>query len=269
MIFVAPAAAWDQLGATWPAFPVTWYAAADLGDDVDDAEALAAIQAGFDAWEAVDCAAVDFDYGGRVEDASFGEVDGRNVVFLLEDSWPDEASLVSAPAISSTGSTMEEVDLALNGVSWRWAVEGADGTSRMDVQAAVTHEVGHLLGLWHSSVSGASLDPSMDGNPEARSLEEDDISGLCTLYGAGDAGQGESCTDASDCQAELVCLADGGERYCAATCDDGSCPEGFDCLDAPDGTAVCARSAGEGCGCGGEGPPSWALGLALLALRRR
>lgn len=271
LLLLTHALAWDLTGATWPAdaFPIPYEVAADLGQDVEDAEALAAVQAGFDTWAAVECAGVRFEYVGRADDATWGVNDGRNVVFLYESGWPSEASLVSAPSLLTDGGRYVDVDIALNGQDWQWSTTDADGRTVMDVQSSVTHEVGHLLGLWHSTVSGATLNPAMDGNPDARSLEEDDVDGLCSLYDLvrGDGVLGDACTESAECAEGYFCLADGAEQYCSRSCDDTApCEAGFECLDLGDGTGACAVVLDEaGCGCSSGGAPAGFLGLGLAA----
>src|SRR5437868_143948 len=128
LLLTASALAWDRVGATWPtsALPIPYWVSDDLGPDLDDAEALGAIQAAFDTWSAVDCAGVGFTYMGRTSDATWGDSDGKNVVFFLSDSWPAEASLVSAPSLIYDGSVMSEADFALNGHDYAWSVTSAD-----------------------------------------------------------------------------------------------------------------------------------------------
>lgn len=275
LALIAPALAWDSVGATWPAesLPIPYAVDAALGGGLDEEAALAAIQAGFQVWEDAGCG-VSFAYEGRSADASFGgAADGQNVVFLLDEAWPEDSALVSTPALFTSGAEMVEADIALNGQTYAWATSGADGRALMDLQAGVTHEVGHLLGLWHSSVEGASLNPSMAGNPEARTLEDDDLEGLCALYGdvaAGEGALGETCVESADCAADLFCLADGADRYCSQSCeDDAGCPEGYACLDLGDGSAACAVELDKGgCGCASGGPAGGlgGLGIAGLAL---
>jgi hypothetical protein len=52
---------------------------------------------------------------------------------------------------------------------------------RRDLRTVATHEIGHALGLCHSSVSGAVMWPSYEG--ERRVLTQDDIDGIQALYG--------------------------------------------------------------------------------------
>jgi len=269
------AAAWDGIGAVWPdeAFPLPYEVSADFGE-LDDAEALAAVQAGFDTWAAVECAQVSFTYLGRTDATDFGAADGRNLVLYAQSGWPDDASLVSAPAVTVEGTSIVDADLALNAVNYAWSTDG-DGRVLMDLQSAVTHEVGHLLGLWHSTTTDATLNPANDGHPLARDLAQDDIDGVCALYprdAAGTGEQGEACTGTADCVEGLVCLSDAGARYCTAPCDaNGGCPDGYACLAAGEGEEICALEAETGCGgCStpGRGAPAAVLaGLMLLHAR--
>lgn len=53
---------------------------------------------------------------------------------------------------------------------------------RRDLETVGVHEIGHALGLGHSSVEGAVMWPSYEG--ERRSLHADDIAGIQAIYGA-------------------------------------------------------------------------------------
>jgi predicted Zn-dependent protease len=56
-------------------------------------------------------------------------------------------------------------------------------SAEYDIDGIMTHEVGHVIGLGHSSVSGATMYPSVSAcNTSPRSLAADDIAGRDDLY---------------------------------------------------------------------------------------
>jgi hypothetical protein len=59
-----------------------------------------------------------------------------------------------------------------------WSLTGAGST--FDVETVALHEIGHLLGLNHSSVAGSVMFPSYGG--VRRALTQDDIDGVRRLY---------------------------------------------------------------------------------------
>lgn len=266
----SPAAAFTATGATWyiDDVPIPYWIGS-LGT-LDEATAIAAIQESVQAWSDAPCGLA-FDYQGRTT-VPFGSApDGMNVISLVDADWPSEPALASAPIILFDGPALLEVDIGLNGQYYRWAVEGADGRTAFDLRGGVTHEVGHMLGLWHSTVPGSTLNPALSGSPEAFSLEADDIEGLCYLYasiGEG-GGVGDYCDEKRDCAEGLFCLSDDTQRYCSTPCSDARpCPDRFTCFDSMDGP-FCVVD--QGCGCTStpqRAPNVWVAVLVALVWGR-
>ncbi|MEJ2417306.1 MAG: matrixin family metalloprotease [Exilibacterium sp.] len=64
--------------------------------------------------------------------------------------------------------------------TWTDATRG-NGSQPIDLVTVAAHELGHSLGLQHSNVSGALMDPFYGGSH--RFLHQDDIDGIQSIYG--------------------------------------------------------------------------------------
>lgn len=233
------------------------------------------------AWRAAPCASVSFAIAAP-RDVSAAD-DGTNVVIWETVAWPATLQ-TNAPAqtvlhVDGAGH-FRDADIHLNAVDYAWSVDGVPGT--VDLRGILTHELGHVLGLGHSSDPNATMFASTSDPASWRSLEADDIAGVCALYpGAGRA----ECNASDPCPSPYSCVAarcerdqDGGvapDARDAATTSDAGTP------DAGDAGALPAPALASGGGCataaraddGNENAAASLLAAALAcvttALRRR
>jgi hypothetical protein len=167
-------------------------------------------------------------------------------------------AITSVFVIPSDG-TIRDTDIEINGVNFIWAdldPASVAGGNRQDLQNALTHEMGHMIGLDHTCY--------MPGDPTARAT--DDMGNpvpdcptapaavrATTMFASADPGDTQKRTLAPD-DTRAIC-----DIYPVAT-DPLICP-----------TADPGGSGGCGCSMPGRtgGDPALAVAAALLWRRRR
>jgi MYXO-CTERM domain-containing protein len=237
--------------------------------------------------------------------------DGRNSIILRDSSWcrldatgacdptiaydPAALALTSVSASTSSG-VIRDADIEVNTFHFSWADLVAhpdlrgNGQPYHDLQNALTHEMGHLIGLDHTcyiqgpppldntgapitdcasasaAVVATTMFPSANpGDIDKRTLEPDDRAAVCGIYPAA----------ATPCPPGAACTCpppgtDAGQDAGGGG-PDGSpgdpLPADARATDAPPADAG-KMSSGGGCGCeaGGRSPQrSWPLFLFLAA----
>lgn len=181
-----PANAYDVLTTpdghvlSWDRVPIP-YRIADDSIPSHLSGATRAIETALAEWTLYDTGVEAFSYEGRTPARSAAPGDDNAVFF--EEAWPWGRDVL-ALAVTWTAPTGEIAgfDLRINGSpDVQWSLDGREGT--YDLQATLTHEAGHVLGLSHSDVGAATMSATLrTGKTGKRSLHADDIAGVNHLY---------------------------------------------------------------------------------------
>ena len=175
---------------------------------LDNSEMRSTVVSSFDRWSknTQSCTSLSFVYGGLVDfGAGFDATNpsnNHNVVTSLDTqealdqaradgSWPAEnlVAITLTRFVPSTGEIVD-ADIVFNNASFDFEIieEGtACGNNSMkhDLMNTLVHEVGHFVGFAHVADANATMfQNAMNCETKKRDLENDDQSGLCSVYPA-------------------------------------------------------------------------------------
>jgi hypothetical protein len=148
---------------------------------------------------------------GAHEYNSNSEQDNRyggnaNIIVFRDGGWNEMRAGDPASTLALTTVTFDlnsgeifDADIEINGEK-RISADAVPPADSYDLESIITHEAGHFLGLSHSRVACTSLAcPTMNasyvpGSTDFRTLEADDIAGICAIYPPGRGAPRTACT---------------------------------------------------------------------------
>lgn len=169
--------AFSVSGPAWPQ-PQTPYVVNSANLDLSGSAADAAVRAGAETW-LLQAGAFRFIYAGASSQTT-NTNDQVNLVLFRNAS---NGSAIATTYWWSMGSQIIDADI----VFWDEAFKFFAGTTGCSggfyIEDIAAHEFGHALGLGHSTVSTATMYPSVSScNTGNRTLDADDVSGVRSLY---------------------------------------------------------------------------------------
>jgi hypothetical protein len=168
--------------ARWASSPVTFYVN-PVNSDVSQAAAIAAMQAGMNAWTTQSGSSFRYQYGGTANDTATS-YDNRNVVFFRNAS--NGSAIATTYSWWSSSNELLDSDIIFWDANFTFFTgsAGCGGVSNAAyMEDIATHEFGHALGLSHSTSTDATMYPSYSYCSMAfRTLASDDVNGARALY---------------------------------------------------------------------------------------
>ena len=162
----------------------------DAEPAVGQALTVQKIEAAFSAWSTLGCQpSITAMYLGTTTDSEAGYQKGstnnQNIIVFRNETWPyqdrNQVALTTLTFRKDIGEILD-ADIEVNGTLKLVATDPlpSDG---FDLPTVLAHELGHVLGLAHSSVQGATMFARYTtGTIEQRTLKADDEEGLCSIY---------------------------------------------------------------------------------------
>lgn len=181
----------------WPTSCIS-YATNRLGtQDLDPADTRAVIRKTFQAWSDVDCP------DGTTAKMTFQEREpvsckksqynktgpNVNVIMFQDDDWKyrgiDGTLAKTSVTFNDQTGEIYDADIEINAANNTVTITDDPLKVEYDLQAILTHEVGHFIGIAHSpdpnAVMFASYSP---GSTTQRTLHPDDVDAVCAVYPA-------------------------------------------------------------------------------------
>jgi hypothetical protein len=227
VLSAAEAQAWEYLNSAHPVWcdvpRVRMLAPGsdDLGLEVSESE----VRRAFDAWAAPECTTLRYEYLGTTTQSG-NRFDYDSLILWDETTdWGTDAvgatTVHSSPATEAGNSCIRSADIQLRGFDRAWTTDASLAKGNVLYTFNVlAHEVGHLLGLGHSADKSALM--YTYGSVATPSLTEDDVAGVCALYGESGSIQDcsvEGCPNDMFCR-EGLCLSAGARCGGPFGCED-------------------------------------------------
>ncbi len=175
----------------WPTSCVHYHIREVTSTDADPGQTYVAIQESFNSWSNPMCSYARFVYAGQTNEERVGynqhtgAAGNGNVIVFRDTNWAHAAQILALTSVTFRPSTGEivDADIELNSFHNVLSTTSNPDLVQIDIANTITHETGHFLGLDHSTVPESTMfETAPLGELKKRSLEQDDIDGLCAVY---------------------------------------------------------------------------------------
>ncbi|TNE48838.1 MAG: matrixin family metalloprotease [Deltaproteobacteria bacterium] len=178
------------LPVAWTSMPVSYWVDANGSQSLPDESEAQIVQQAFQVWSQVDCARISFRYEGLTQRAEIAVSSvGNNANHVLwvrsPDRWPFPANAIAVTQLTWVPDTgaLVDADLAFRDFGIKWSTTEVPQEGHHDLLNTAVHEIGHFLGLDHSTVPSATMFAEAPiGEMQKRDLASDDREGVCFLY---------------------------------------------------------------------------------------
>jgi YVTN family beta-propeller protein len=157
---------------------------------ISDESDINAVKNAFQTWTDVPTADIEFISEGTTSAQYASATDGVNLVTFQDDRFPFGPNILAVAAKTlkmGPGDQVAEImdaDIIFNPefVNHQTYNLGVGNAGYFDIQSVTTHEIGHVLGLFHSGIPISTMFPILDSGTVVRSLEKDDIAWVSHKY---------------------------------------------------------------------------------------
>lgn len=107
------------------------------------------------------------------------------IVFRDNDTWTESQAMMALTTVTHRNSTgvIYDADIEINTSNFQYGIYEINGSNVVDLQNTLTHEIGHVFGLDHSTDPNATMFPySTAGETNLRDLSDDDLLAIATVY---------------------------------------------------------------------------------------
>jgi hypothetical protein len=174
--------------------------------EFDAAEVRGLVETSFDAWINADCSTTPSPNGAvpivtfaglsdtlRATPPATAKAEPDNVIVFIRSTseWTRSGNSASWIAITKiahdqTSGEIVDADMEINDGGYKFSLDGTPTQGEVDFLSMLIHEVGHFYGLDHSLINSATMFATYSQVAgevtDARTLDADDVTGVCALY---------------------------------------------------------------------------------------
>jgi len=179
----------------WPSSCVSFSLQKDASTQVPYANFASVTERSFEAWESVRCGSnrqapsLRFDNLGAVtcNEPGFQPAGSNaNIIMFRDKVWPyagnDNTLALTTLTYNLETGEIFDADMEINSTPQN-RITYSDTKVEADLQSILTHEIGHFIGIAHSSDQTATMYAKYDkGTTEIRTLSADDRAAVCFIY---------------------------------------------------------------------------------------